>query len=126
MPTLYSQLKAEDGVHLTQVGYNAAGLSIGENLYNYFRTDRVLESYKLVDENGNEVKDSIKLKRRGSSEKFTLFTEPCYVSDLTIELSENLEMISPFVVKAKEVGEGFMKISYKGEVIREITITVGE
>ena len=126
MPTLYSQLKAEDGVHLTQVGYNAAGLSIGENLYNYFRTDRVLESYRLLDENGNEVKDSIKLKRRGSSEKFTLFTEPCYVSDLTIELSENLEMISPFVVKAKEVGEGFMKISYKGEVIREITITVGE
>ena len=126
MPKTTAETKAEDGVHLTQCGYNAAGLLLGEALYNYFRTEHKLDSYQLLDENGNDVKDSIKLKRRGSSEKFTLLTEPCYVSDFTIELSENLEMISPFTVKAKAAGEGFMRISYKGQVIREIAITVGE
>lgn len=125
-PTLVSQLKAEDGVHLTQVGYNAAGLSIGENLYNYFRNDRTLESFQLVDENGNEVKDEIKMKRKGASEVFRLFTEPCYVSDLTITLSDNLEMISPFVVKATAEGEGFITISYKGEELRHIVVKVGD
>ena len=125
-PTLYSQLKAEDGVHLTQTGYNAAGLSIGENLYKYFRTEFTLESFRFVDENGNDVKDEIKMKRKGSSVKFTLFTEPCYVSDLTITLSDNLEMISPFVVKATAEGEGFVTISYKGEVLRHIVVKVGD
>ena len=126
MPTLYSQLKAEDGVHLTQTGYNAAGLNIGENLYKYFRTEFTLESFELTDENGKEVKDEIKLKRKGSSAKFILLTEPCYVSDLTITLSDNLEMISPFVVKATAEGEGFMTISYKGEVLRHIVFKIGD
>jgi len=35
-------------------------------------------------------------------------------------------MISPFTVKAKAAGEGFIKISYGNEVIREIAVTVGE
>jgi len=126
MPTVRSQIIAEDGVHLTQCGYNASGLLLGEALYNYYRTEHKLESYELLDENGKAVGDSINLKRRGSTEKFTLFTEPCYVSDFTIELSENLEMISPFTVKAKPAGEGFIKISYGNEVIREIAVTVGE
>ena len=125
-PTYKAEIYAEDGVHLTQCGYNAAGLLLGESLFAYFRTEHTLDSYQLLDETGKDVGDTIKLKRKGASEKLTLLTEPCYVSDFTIELSENLEMISPFVVKAKAAGEGYIKISLGNEVIREITVTVGE
>ncbi len=126
MPKLKAEIYAEDGVHLTQCGYNAAGLRLGEALYNYFRTEHKLESYQLLDESGVEIKDTINLKRIGSSKKLVLLTEPCYVSDLTIELSDNLEVISPFAVKATAAGEGFIKISYGDELIREIVVTVGQ
>ena len=125
-PKTTTELKAEDKVHLGQAGYNACGLMIGENLYNYFRTDVKLESLEILDENGNEVKDEISFKKVGQSEKLIALTEPCYASDFTIELSENLELISPFVVKAKAEGEGYIKITKDGEVIREIPVKVGK
>ena len=125
-PANREELYAEDGVHVTQSGYNGLGLILGEHLYEYFRSAPVLSSIQLLDDKGSEVGESIKLKRKGSSEKFVLLTEPCYISNLTITLSDNLKMESPFNVVATGSGDGYITITYKGEVLRHITVTVGE
>ena len=125
-PANRDEMYSSDGVHVTQSSYNGLGIIMGELFYEYFHTEPVLKSIELLDENGNEVKDAIKLKRKGSSKKFVLITEPCYISNFTITLSDNLKMESPFNVVATETGEGFITISYRGEVLRHITVTVGD
>ena len=126
MPKGTRDLLARDGSHLNQCGYNAAGLVLAENLYGYFRTERALESVQLLNRYGSEVQDEIVLWKTGATERFILLTEPCYVSDLTIILSDNLQMLSPFTVKATAAGEGFITITYQGEVLRHVIVTVGE
>ena len=126
MPTFEADLYAEDKVHFTQVAYNAAGLEIGQNLYTYFRTDVKLESLKIITSEGLEVKDSLKFRRVGASQTLIAIPDPYYAADFTISISDNLELLSPFTVKAKAGGEGFITISKGEEVIRHITVTVSE
>ena len=124
MPKVEADLYAEDKVHFTQVAYNASGLEIGANLFAYFRTDVKLESLKIITNNGIEVKDSLKFKRVGASYTLICVPEPYYAADFTITISDNLELSSPFTVKAKAEGEGFITISKNGEVVRHIAVTV--
>ncbi len=119
-------LKAADKVHLQQVGYNACGLLLGESLYNYFRKNVKLESLEIRDETGATIEEELLLDRVGTTRKLYALAEPCYVSDFTIELSENLELLSPFAVRAKAKGEGFIKITKDGQTVRQITVQVGK
>lgn len=124
-PNSVLEMKAQDNTHLQQVGYNACGILIGENLFDYFRGNVKLESLEILNEAGATIQDEITLDRVGASMKLYALTEPCYVSDFTIELSENLEMLSPFTVRALAKGDGFIKITKDGEVIRQITVKIG-
>lgn len=124
MPAVKDELKAADGTHFSQVAYNAAGLEIGENLYNYFRTKTKAEQLVIYNANGMKVKDSLELKRVGATVSLIVEAEPYYVSDFTIELSDNLELSSPFTVKAVASGEGYITISRDGQVFQKITVTV--
>lgn len=125
VPNSTIELKASDGTHLTQVGYNACGIMIGENLFEYFRKNTKLESLEIQNESGTVIGDEIAIGRVGESVKLYALTQPCYVSDFTIELSQNLEMLSPFTVRAIAAGEGFIKISKDGQLIRQITVKIG-
>ena len=126
MPATEAEMYAEDNVHFTQVVYNAAGLEIAQNLYNYLRTDVKLEKLEIVTSNGIEVKDSLSFKRVGNSQTLIAVPAPYYAANYTITYSDNLELISPFTFKAKAEGEGFITISKGEEVIRHITVTVGD
>ncbi len=126
MPSDKGDLFAPDGVHYTQVGYNAAGLEIAENLYSYFRTKPQLEEMIIYTSAGTKVNDTLKFNRVGASHTLIVETKPCYVADFTIELSDNLKLISPFTVKATAAGEGYITISKDGEVIQKIIVTVND
>ena len=126
LPSNKESMHAEDGVHYTQVVYNAAGLELGENLYNYFRTKAEPEEIVIYTTAGLGVKDTLKFKKVGSTHTLVAEVTPCYVADFTIELSENLELISPFTVKAKAEGDGYILISRNGKEIRKINVTVGD
>jgi len=126
LPLTKEALLAEDGVHYTQVSYNAAGLELAENLYCYFRTNPQLEDIVIYDAAGSKVKDELNFKRVGASHTLIVETNPCYIADFTIELSDNLKLISPFTVKALDDGEGYINISRDGKVIRSIAVTVGD
>ena len=84
-----------------------------------------LESLEIQSETGTVIGDEITLSKVGESVKLYALTEPCYVSDFTIELSHNLEMLSPFTIRAIAEGEGFIKITKDSEVIRQITVKIG-
>ena len=124
IPASANAMYVEDGVHYTQVVYNAAGLELGENLYRYFRTEVAVESLTIYTSVGIEVKDELTFKRVGASYSLIVEASPCYAADFTITLSDNLELSSPFTVKATAAGEGFITISKGDEVIRQIKVTV--
>lgn len=119
--TLYT-----DGVHYHQVAYNALGLNIAENIYTYFRTLNNPESvaiYKVS--TANRLKDEIDLKLGRSVSVFPV-VEPLTVNDLTITVSENLEIKYPCTIKAKAAGVGTLTISHGDKVLLTLTINVNE
>lgn len=124
MPIYKDDLLVEDGVHYTQVAYNAAGLEIATNLYAYLRSIPALESLTIYTSDGSVVKDELTLQRANDTVSLIAEATPCYVSNFTIEVSDNLKLISPFTVKAQSVGEGWIKISRNGELIRTILVEV--
>lgn len=124
MPVSTDELLAEDGVHYTQVAYNAAGLELAENLYDYFRTKVTLNEMSIYTSAGFKVKDELVFKRLGASYSLIVETSPCYASNFSIEVSDNLEVSSPFTVEAVAGGKGYINILKDGEVIRSIAVTV--
>lgn len=124
-PRSKEELIAEDGVHFLQVAYNAVGLSIGENLYAHFRNQPKTASFTVFTPDGRTVKDTLKLRKVGTTQTLVVESEPYYACDFTIELSSNLELCSPFTVKATAAGEGYIKFSRNGQVLHTITVTVG-
>lgn len=126
IPEATDGLYAEDGKHFSQVAYNAAGLEIGENLYKYFRTKTQIEDLVIYTSAGVSVKDDLYLKRVGASVSLIVETVPYYASNVTIKLSDNLELISPFTVKATKEGDGYIKFVKNGDTIRTISVTIGD
>ena len=126
IPTTKEDMFVEDGVHYTQVVYNAAGLEIAENLYAYFRSLPALETLTIYTSDGKIVEDELIFKHVRDSVSLVAEANPCHISNFTIELSDNLDLISPFTVKALKVGEGWIKISRNGDVIRTIRVEVLE
>ena len=125
-PTTKAELIAEDNVHFLQVAYNAVGLGIGESLYAHFRNQPDTVTFTVYTPDGRQINDSLKLKKVGSTQTLVVESEPYYASDFTIELSDNLELSSPFTVKAAAEGEGYIKFSRNGQVLHTITVTVGD
>ena len=124
-PTNKAELIAEDGVHFLQVAYNAVGIGIGESLYAHFRNQPQTVTFTVRTPDGRAINDTLKLKKVGLAQTLVVEAEPYYASDFTIELSDNLELSSPFTVKATAEGEGYIKFSRNGQVLHTITVTVG-
>lgn len=125
MPSDTNSMFAEDGVHFTQVVYNAAGLEIGQNLYSYFRTKVEPEELTVYTTKGTQVKEELKFKKVGASHTLVVDVKPCYAADFTIELSDNLKMISPFTVEATAEGEGYISLIRDGKEFHRISVIVG-
>ena len=126
MPKIADDLLADDGTHFSQVAYNAAGLEIGENLYKYFRTKQNAESFYVFTSSGKRVEETLKFKKVGSSHSLIVETYPVTVADFTIEVSDNLQLGSPFNVKAVAEGDGYICLIRNGEEVWRVEVTVGK
>ena len=126
-PGRINQIFDEDGTHLLQIGYNAVGMQIAENLYNHLFGEKRVKSVTLyetsADIKGIEIGDTMTMKN-GQQYKFLLITDPSGVSDYTIELSKNLTLDSFFYVTAIARGTGTITIKRGDEVVKTVTVTV--
>jgi hypothetical protein len=116
-----------DGVHLTQIGYNAAGIDIAKNLYAYLRTENAATGVKVLNittnPKGDEVKDTLTITA-GQQTRLVFVTEPISASNLTFEVSDNLKLNYNGVLTASAAGTGTITISYEGTVLKTITVTI--
>lgn len=112
-----------DGVHLTQVAYNASGLDIAQHFYEHLRGKVVAESVSVLTDYFMEVSDTVKLRVHDTM-PLILMPQPIHVSDLKISVSDNLEVQYPFVLYAKEAGTGTVTISQGDQVFKTITVIV--
>ena len=111
-----------DKVHLTQLGYNAQGQEIAQNMYNYLRTENEPKTVLLYNVSGQSI-SSINVNV-GSEYRFALVVNPVSASDITVTCSDNIEIVAPGVVKGKTAGTGKITLSYGEEVIKTITVKV--
>lgn len=125
MPMSTPELYASDGSHYTQEGYNAAGLTLAQNLYAYLRTQVTVTSVKLETAEGQEIREEINLRKVGATMPLVLRGDPIYGGNFTITVSDNLEIAFPFVLTAKAEGTGTLTISRDGTVLKTVTVNIG-
>ncbi len=113
-----------DNIHLRQVAYNAIGMNIADNLYRKLRTDNKAEALRLLDSDHQEIEDKLCVQGKNTEFQIALLPEPYCVSDLTIGLSEDLELSYPFVLKAK--GNGTLTVSQGDTVLKSVAVEVCE
>jgi len=124
-PTDISGILATDNVHLDQVAYNAAGLDIAQNLYNFLRTEQVAASVVLRDGSHKELGEEITMAV-GQSVKLVPEVAPVSVGDLTFTLSSNLSLSWPGVITGTGDGMGRVIVSQGDNVLTTLKVAVGD
>lgn len=122
-PTVMVKGVFDDGVHYTQTGYNALGMSIAQNIYNYLNKVKA-ESVILYDDDGLTVIEDNHTMRVGDNIKMVAIPEPVSVNDLTFEASGSVRIISTYNVKAMSAGIGTFTVKQGDKVLRSVTIKV--
>ncbi len=124
-PNTVQDIYADD-IHLQQVAYNAIGMNIADNTFRNLRTENPVVSLKVLGPTGKEIGDTLEFSRKGVEYQIALLPEPLCASDLTITLSDNLEMAYPFVIKDVGTGTGTITISQGDTVLKTITVKIAE
>ena len=124
-PTAASQLFASDGVHLSQVAYNAAGMDIAKNLYENLRTENAVTSVAFKTTGAANVSDEVVLAV-GESISLVPLVTPLSVSDLSFSLTKNLSMTYPMTITGESDGMGKVTVSQNGNVVATLNVAVGD
>lgn len=112
-----------DGVHLSQIGYNAYGQDIAKNLYNYLRTDNLPGKVEVQSvSNIKDVGDTWNITT--SSKRIIILPENISASNFTVTTSDNISYTEPGTIKGLSKGEGTITISHNGKVVRTIKVIV--
>ena len=112
-----------DGVHLSQVGYNAYGQDIAKNLYSYLRTENLPGKIEVQSvSNLKDIGDTWNITT--SAKRIVIVPENVAASNFTVTTSDNLVYSEPGTIKATERGEGTITISHNGKVIRTIKVII--
>ena len=122
-PSFRQELYAQDGVHLSQVAYNALGMDIADNIYSFLREKAKATQIKLVDEYGSRLQDKIKLNV-GRSRGIVVTLTDGNAADLTYTVTDNLSISFPLVVTAVYSGTGTLTISQGDTVLKTITFII--
>lgn len=115
----------KDKVHLSQVTYNAMGISLAENLYSYLyetaqNVTGELHTYqkiKLPETMTLAVGDSVMAIPR---------VEPLWYNGLTLEVTGDLKLEYPCTVVGVQPGSGTVVLKNGDTVLQTVTITVTE
>lgn len=111
-----------DTAHLTQLGYNAYGIDIAENLYSYLRTDNLTESVTFYNTSGSAMK-ALSMKV-GNTTTVNIVSKQTSAGNFDITVSDNLEYKFPGSLTAKSAGKGTITVSQNGKVVGTLEITV--
>ncbi|MBQ4547402.1 MAG: hypothetical protein IJA17_09650 [Oscillospiraceae bacterium] len=119
-PVKSSEVFASDNVHYKQVGYNAVGIDIAENLYEYLKGENELSEVKLVyPETLGEIEDNTELVY-GEELIIVPLVEPITYSGLEFAAEGIVEISYPLATKATGNGTGKLIVSSGGKVIKEL------
>lgn len=112
-----------DGVHLSQIGYNAYGQDIAKNLYNYLRTDNLPGKVEVHSPSTmKDVGDTWNITT--SAKKIIIVPENVAASNFTVTTSDNISYTEPGTIKGLSKGEGTITISHNGKVVRTIKVVI--
>ena len=111
-----------DTAHLTQTGYNAYGIDIAENAYDFIRTDNKTESVKFYNTDGNAI-TTLNLSL-ASVQKISIVADNTSAANFDIQVSDNLKYEFPSNVKAMKKGTGTITVSQNGVVLGTLTVNV--
>lgn len=112
-----------DGVHLSQIGYNAYGQDIAKNLYNYLRTENLPGKVEVINvSNTKDVGDTWNITT--AVKRIIILPENVSASNFTITTSDNISYTEPGTIKALSKGEGTITVSHNGKVVRTIKVTI--
>ena len=121
-PTNREELLSADKTHYCQAGYNGWGIFIGENMYNYLRTDNIPQKVFFED---------INVKRLTSvtigvdeSMPIIILASNTTGSNFDIRVSDNLEYTKFGMIKGLAKGEGNVTVLKGDKVLGTIKITV--
>jgi len=116
-----------DYVHYKQFAYNEMGIDVAKNVYTRLYGNTQTVSLKLLKTDGKTevaADGTEELSLNGSSLKLVPIVDPVSVSDLTFEATGSMGIKWPLTLYAKSAGEGALTISYKGKVLKTLTINV--
>lgn len=122
-PTVMAGEMFPDGVHYSQVGYNAAGMNIAENILSYLN-DEAVRSVTLMEDDGlNEIGDTYDMAV-GDSIRVAALPDPICINDLTFETSGSVSLSQMNKITAVSEGEGTFTVKEGQNVLRTVTFNV--
>ena len=65
-------------------------------------------------------------RKAGESVTLIVKAEPCYVANMTVTLSDNLEKSNPFTITAKAAGEGTITFSKDGQELLRLKVVISQ
>jgi len=125
-PTTTAGVFSSDNVHYLQVGYNAVGIDLANNLYARLKGEPVAPTIGLLINDGKtEVADTLELNY-GVPVILSPVTNPITAGGLTFEVSGCVKMEYPLQITATGNGTGTLTVSSGETVLKTVTFTCND
>ena len=112
-----------DGVHYTQLAYNALGTDIAKQLYTALRGEFAFNGITLQDDAGNPINDTYTLAK-GQSVSIVPQVDSVGAGGMDFTVSGSISKSFPCVITGTASGSGTLQIKRDGAVIKTVTFTV--
>ncbi|MBP5231321.1 MAG: hypothetical protein ILO68_06280, partial [Clostridia bacterium] len=126
VPQSASEVFDGDRVHFRQIGYNAQGFDLANNLFAWLNRGNETPEVRLLDLDGvTEIGDVTSV---GYGEKLTVVpvTDPMTASDLRFTCEGAFEMTFPLTVAPLCRGTGVLKVLHGDTVIKTLTFVCSD
>lgn len=112
-----------DGVHYSQIAYNALGIDVAKQLYTALRESFAFNGISLEDDAGNPIGDTCTLAK-GKSVSIVPQADCVSAGGMDFTVSGNISICFPCVITGTAPGTGTLEISRDGTVVKTVTFTV--
>lgn len=119
----WSLFCSNDNTHLSQVAYNAVGLDMGNNLYQYLCCDETATSAHFEDVAGNSLEAFTVTP--GEQKAIVPVVEPVYGKKVTLAATGAVSLNGNCVV-ADTAGSGTVTLAIDGTVADTVSVTVAQ
>ncbi len=112
-----------DGVHYSQIAYNALGMDVAKQLFTALRGTFTFNSITLEDDASNPIGDTYTLAK-GASVSIVPQVDETGAGNMEFTVSGNINISFPCVITGTAPGTGTLEISRDGAVVKTVTFTV--